>query len=328
MRRRRVIAGIAGSVAAWLSVAHAQQSERTRCVGILVPAAESDPVGQAGLTTSVQALQQLGWVSGKNVLFDYRWASTPETMRRSASELVALAPDAILTWSSPCVAAVLETTRTVPVVFALVADPVAAGYVESLARPGGNATGFSSYDYSIGGKWLELLKEIAPRLTRVAVIRESATATGLGAFSAIQALAPSIGVEVHPIDVRDAAAIERALTAFAPGPTAGLIVISTPGVATHRDLIIGLAAKHRAPAIYGLRSWAIPGGLISYDSDGPDQLRRASGYVDRILKGERPADLPVQAPAKYELLINLKTAKATGIDVPATMLARADEVIE
>jgi putative ABC transport system substrate-binding protein len=328
MRRRDLIAGIAGSAAAWPAVAYAQQSDRMQRVGILTPLAENDPEGQARLTASVQALQQLGWVAGKNILIDYRWANTPETMRRSASELVALAPDVILTHSSPGIAAVLETTRTVPVVFALVADPVAAGYVESLARPGGNATGFSPWEYSTGGKWLELLKEIAPRLTRVAVIREAAAAAGLGTFSAIQALAPSIGVEVRPIDVRDAAAIERALTAFVPGPTAGLIVISSPGTTTHRDLIIGLAAKHRAPATYGLRFWSVAGGLISYGPDVLDLFRRASGYVDRILKGERPADLPVQAPAKYELLINLKTAKALGIDVPATMLARADGVIE
>jgi len=328
MRRREFITLIGGAAAAWPLTARAQQPERMRRIGILSPLAESDPEGQARLSTVVQTLQQLGWVAGKNVLIDYRWANTHETMRRSASELVALAPDVILTHSSPGVAAVLETTRTVPVVFAVVADPVAAGYVESLARPGSNATGFSAYEYSTGGKWLELLKEVAPRLARVAVVREAAAATGLGMFSAIQALAPSVGVEVRPIDVRDAADIERVLTAFAPGASAGLIVISSPGATTNRDLIIGLAAKHRMPAVYNFRFWAADGGLISYGPDVLDLFRRAAGSVDRILKGEKPSDLPVQAPTKYELVINLSTAKALGLEVPPTLLARADEVIE
>jgi ABC-type uncharacterized transport system substrate-binding protein len=277
----------------------------------------------------VQALQQLGWISGKNVLIDYRWANNnPDTRRRYAAEMIALAPEVILTHSSPVVSALMEANRAVPIVFALVADPVAAGYVESLARPGGNITGFTAYDYSTSGKWLELLKEVAPRLGRVAVLREAAAATGLGMFSAIQALAPSIGVEVRPIDLRDAGEIERAVTAFAQNSAAGLIVISSPASTSQRDLIIALAARHRLPAVYSFRYWAEAGGLLSYGPDTLDLFRRAAGYVDRILKGEKPADLPVQAPTKYELVINLKTAKALGLDVPQSLLARADEVIE
>ena len=300
-----------------------------RRIGILSPLAENDPEGQTRVSAVVQALQQLGWISGKNVLIDYRWANNnPDTRRRYAAEMIALAPDVILTHSSPVVSALMEVNRAVPIVFALVADPVAAGYVESLARPGGNITGFTAYDYSTSGKWLELLKEVAPRLGRVAVLREAAAATGLGMFSAIQALAPSIGVEVRPIDLRDAGEIERAVTAFAQNSAAGLIVISSPASTSQRDLIIALAARHRLPAVYSFRYWAEAGGLLSYGPDTLDLFRRAAGYVDRILKGEKPADLPVQAPTKYELVINLKTAKALGLDVPHSILARADEVIE
>ena len=249
-------------------------------------------------------------------------------MRKYAADLVALAPDVILATSSAAVAPLLEVSRTVPIVFAGIADAVGAGYVESLARPGGNATGFTIYEYSISGKWLELLKEIAPRVTRVAVLRESGIAAGPGQFGAIQALAPSLGVEVRAVEVRDAGDIERALTAFAQGSDGGMIVVGSPAATIQRGLIIALAAKHRLPAIYNSRFWAVAGGLISYGSDFLDQHRRAAGYVDRILKGEKPADLPVQASTKYELVINLKTATALGLDVPPTLLARADEVIE
>jgi putative ABC transport system substrate-binding protein len=328
MRRREFIAGLGGA-AAWPLVARAQSREPMRRIGILSPLAENDPEGQARVSAFVQALQQLGWISGKNVLIDYRWANNnPDTRRRYAAEMIALAPEVILTHSSPVVSALMEANRAVPIVFALVADPVAAGYVESLARPGGNITGFTAYDYSTSGKWLELLKEVAPRLGRVAVLREAAAATGLGMFSAIQALAPSIGVEVRPIDLRDAGEIERAVTAFAQNSAAGLIVISSPASTSQRDLIIALAARHRLPAVYSFRYWAEAGGLLSYGPDTLDLFRRAAGYVDRILKGEKPADLPVQAPTKYELVINLKTAKALGLDVPQSLLARADEVIE
>ena len=249
-------------------------------------------------------------------------------MRKYAAELVALAPEVILASSSAALAPLLEATRTVPIVFAGVGDPVAAGYVESLARPGGNATGFTLYEYSLGGKWLELFKEIAPRVTRVAVFRDTSIAAGPGQFGTVQALAPSLGMELRPIDVRDAGAIERAIAAFAQGSNGGLIVFGSPGATIHRDLIIALAAKHRLPAVYSTRYFAASGGLISYGPDFLDQHRRAAGYVDRILRGEKPADLPVQQPTKYELVINLKTAKALGIDVPPTLLARADEVIE
>ena len=249
-------------------------------------------------------------------------------MRKYAAELVALAPDVMLASSSAAVAPLLEVTRTVPIVFAGIGDPVAAGYVESLARPGGNATGFTIYEYSISGKWLELLKEVAPRVTRVAVLRDSAIAAGPGLFGAIQALAPSLGVDLRPIGVRDAGEIERAVTAFAESPNGGLVVFGSPGATIHRDLIITLAAKHRLPAVYSARYFATAGGLISYGPDFLDQHRQAAGYVDRILKGEKPADLPVQAPTKYELAINLKTAKALGLTIPQTLLSRADEVIE
>ena len=259
MKRREFITML-GSAAAWPTVARAQSREPMRRIGILSPLAENDPEGQARVSAFVQALQQLGWISGKNVLIDYRWANNnPDTRRRYAAEMIALAPDVILTHSSPVVSALMEANRSVPIVFALVADPVAAGYVESLARPGGNITGFTAYDYSTSGKWLELLKEVAPRLGRVAVLREAAAATGLGMFSAIQALAPSIGVEVRPIDLRDAGEIERAVTAFAQSSAAGLIVISSPASTSQRDLIIALAARHRLPAVYSFRYWAEAG---------------------------------------------------------------------
>jgi len=301
-----------------------------RRIGVLTPFPADDAEGHARLTAFAQALQQSGWTVGQNLRIDYRWGpGNAETMRKYATELVALGPDVILASTTAALAPLLEASRTVPIVFASVADPVAAGFVESLARPRGNATGFTVYEYSISGKWLELLKEIAPRVTRAAVLRELGIATGLAQFGAIQALAPSLGVELRPIDVRDAGEIERGLAAFAQGSDGGIIVIGTPGAAIQRDLIIALAAKHRRlPAVYNARFYPAVGGLISYGPDLLDQYRRAAGYVDRILKGEKPVDLPVQAASKYELVVNLKTAKALGLEMPASVLARANEVIE
>jgi putative ABC transport system substrate-binding protein len=329
MRRRKFITLLGGAAAAWPLAARAQQPERMRRIGVLTPFPADDAEGHARLTAFAQALQQLGWTVGQNVRVDYRWGpGNAETMRKYATELVALSPDVVLAYSSAAVPPLLEASRSVPIVFAGVADPVAAGFVESLARPGGNATGFTVYEYSISGKWLELLKEIAPRVTRAAVLRELGIAPGLAQFGAIQALAPSLGVELRPIDVRDAKEIERALAAFAQGSDGGIIVIGSPRAAIQRDLIIALAAKHRLPAVYNARFFPAAGGLISYGPDFLDQSRRAAGYVDRILKGEKPADLPVQAATKYELVINLKTAKTLGLDMPTSVLARADEVIE
>jgi putative ABC transport system substrate-binding protein len=327
--KRRGFITLLGGATAWPLAARAQQRERMRRVGVLTPFPADDAEGQARLTAFAQALQQAGWTLGQNLRLDYRWGDgKPNTMSKYAAELVTLAPDVILASSSAALAPLLEATRTVPIVFAGVGDPVAGGYVESLARPGGNATGFTLYEYSLGGKWLELFKEIAPRVTRVAVFRDTSIAAGPGQFGTVQALAPSLGMELRPIDVRDAGAIERAIAAFAQGSNGGLIVFGSPGATIHRDLIIALAAKHRLPAVYSTRYFAASGGLISYGPDFLDQHRRAAGYVDRILKGEKPADLPVQQPTKYELVINLKTAKALGLDVPPTLLARADEVIE
>ena len=329
MKRREFIALLSGAAAAWPLAARAQQGERMRRIGVLTPFAANDAEGQARLTAFAQGLHHWGWIVGQNIRIEYRWGDgKADTMRKYATELVALAPDVILASSSAAVAPLLEASRTVPIVFAGIADPVGAGYVESLARPGGNATGFAIYEYSISGKWLELLKEIAPRVTRAAVLRELGIATGLAQFGAIQALAPSLGVELRPIDVRDAGEMERTLVAFAQGSDGGIIVIGTPGAAIQRDLIIALAAKHRLPAVYNARFYPAVGGLISYGPDLLDQYRRAAGYVDRILKGEKPADLPVQAASKYELVVNLKTAKALGLEMPASVLARADEVIE
>ena len=331
LKRREFIAGLGASAAAWPrgAWAQAQQRERMRRIGVLMPFPTDEAEALARLTAFTQALAQLGWTVGQNVRIDYRWGpGNAETMREHAAELVALAPDVVLASGSAAVAPLLEASRAVPIVFASVADPVAAGYVESLERPGGNATGFTVFEYSISGKWLELLKEVAPRVTRAAVLRQSDIAVGPGMFGVIQALAPSLGVDVRPINVRDAAEIERALTAFAQGANSGLIVLGSPGTTIHRDLIIGLAAKHRLPAVYTVRFFVDAGGLISYAPDFLDQYRQAAGYVDRILKGEKPADLPVQAPTKYELAINLRTAKALGLDIPPTVLARADEVIE
>jgi putative ABC transport system substrate-binding protein len=329
MRRREFIKVIVGSAATWPLAALAQQGEPMRRIGVLTPWPADDAEGHARLAAFAQALQQSGWTVGQNVRIDYRWGpGNAETMRKYATELVALAPDVVLASNAAAVEPLLEASRIVPIVFASVADPVAAGFVESLARPGGNTTGFTIFEYSISGKWLELLKEVAPRVMRVAVLRELGIAAGPAQFGAIQALAPSLSVELRPIGVRDAGEIERGLAAFAEGSDGGIIVIGSPGVAIQRDLIIALAAKHRLPAVYNARLYPAAGGLISYGPDILDQYRRAAGYVDRILKGEKPADLPVQAASKYELVVNLKTAKALGLTVPQSLIARADEVIE
>ncbi len=328
--RRKLIAALGGAAVAWPLAARAQQADRMRRVGVLETRAADDPEGQARLAVFRQGLQDLGWTDGRNVRIDYRWAAADADRSRTyAAELVALAPDVILASASPSVAALLKTTRTVPIVFANVVDPVGAGYVARLARPGGNATGFTLFEYSLSGKWLELLKEIAPNLTRIAILRDPAQASGIGQFAAIQAMAPpSFGVELSPIEVRDAGEIERDVAAFARESNGGLIVTGSSAAIAHRELIIMLAARHRLPAVYFFRYFVTSGGLISYGPDATDQFRRAAGYVDRILKGEKAADLPVQAPTKYELAINLKTAKAIGLTVPPSLLSRADDVIE
>jgi len=328
MRRRQFISLIGGA-AAWPLAARAQQSERMRRIGVLTNLAENDPEGQSRNEAFRQGLHQLGWTDGGNVRIDYRGTlGDAERTRRYAAELVALAPDVILATGSAAAGPLLQATRTVPIVFVNVPDPVGAGFVDGLARPGGNATGFLSSEYGISGKWVELLKQIAPAVIRAAIIRDPAITAGIGQFGAIQAVAPSLGVEVSPVNVRDAGEIERAVTAFARASNGGVIVTGSALAGVHRDLIITLAARHKLPAVYYARYFVAAGGLISYGPDFVDQYRQAASYVDRILKGEKPADLPVQAPTKYELVINLKTAKALGIEIPPTLLARADEVIE
>jgi ABC-type uncharacterized transport system substrate-binding protein len=328
VNKRREFITLLGGAAAWPLSARAQQGERVRRIGVVMNFAADDSAGQARLTAFLQGLQQVGWTDGRNVHIDLRWgAGDAERIRKSAAELVALAPDVILTVGSPTASPLLQATRTVSVVFVQVADPVGAGFVESLAHPGGNATGFTNFEYGISAKWLELLKEIAPRVTQVAVLRDPAVASGTGQLGAIQAVAPSFGVELTPINARHPDEIERAITAFGRRANAGLIV-TAGGLVVHRELIIKLAALHRLPASYSDRIFVSGGGLVSYGPDRVEQYRRAAGYVDRILKGEKPADLPVQAPTKYELVINLQTARALGIEVPPTLLARADEVIE
>jgi putative tryptophan/tyrosine transport system substrate-binding protein len=329
LKRRDFITLLGGAASAWPLAARAQQGERMRRIGVLMNFAVDDPEAQSRNAGFLQGLSELGWTVGRNLRIDYRWgAGDTDRHRQYAAELLALAPDVILANSSAALSSLLQATRTVPIVFTTVADPVGAGYVDSLARPGGNATGFLLWDYSIAAKWLELLKEIAPHVTRAMVFRQSAIAAGPGQFGVIQAAAPPLGVDLRVADVRDAREIERAVTTFAQGSNGGLIVTGSPGALSHRTLIVALAARHRLPAVYSSRVFAVDGGLISYGPDSVDQLRRAAGYVDRILKGEKPADLPVQAPTKYELVINSKTAKAAGIDIPPTLLARADEVIE
>jgi putative ABC transport system substrate-binding protein len=330
MRRRDFITLLGGAAAAWPLAVRAQRLEQMRRIGVLMNVAANDPEGQADLAAFQQVLQQAGWSDGRNVRIDIRWGENDvDRDRRYASELVALAPDVILASGTLSVVALQHVTRTLPIVFVGVSDPVGAGLVDTLARPGGNVTGFMIFEYSLSGKWLELLKEIAPRVTRVAVLRDPANPAGIAQFGAIQAVAQSLGVEVNPVGVRDAGEIERALTAFARSSNGGLIVTPSASVSMHHDLIITLAARHKLPAVYsGRRANVTAGGLISYGPDLVDQFKRAADYVNRILKGEKPADLPVQAPTKYELAINLKTAKALGLDVPLQLQQRADEVIE
>jgi putative ABC transport system substrate-binding protein len=327
LKRRDFITLLGGAAVAWSVAARAQQPDRVRRVGVLMNLAVGDPEGEARIAAYVQALQRLGWSEGRNLRIDYRWAADDAgAFHRYAEELLALAPDVILAAATPGVQALQQATRTVPIVFAIVADPVGAGIINSLARPGGNTTGFTPFEYGISGKWLELLKEIAPRVTRVAVLRD--LTIGLGQLGAIQSVAPSLGVELTPIGLGDAGQIERSVAAFARSPNGGLIVTASTSAVIHRELITTLASRYKLPAVYYRRYFVTTGGLISYGPDFLDQFRSAAGYVDRILKGEKPADMPVQAPTKYELVINLKTARALGIDVPATLLARADEVIE
>jgi putative ABC transport system substrate-binding protein len=327
MRRREFITLLGGAAAGWSIEAHAQRPDRVRRIGALMAQSADDPTSPSRVAAFAQGLQELGWTVGGNVRIDYRWATSDADPVRYATELVALAPDVILATSGATVGALQQASRTVPIVFVTTIDPVGGGWVASLARPGGNATGFAAFEFSMSGKLLELLKEIATRVTRVAVIRDPSVPAGSGGFAAIQTAAPSFGVELTPIGVRDAGEIERGIAAFARGPNGGLITVGPPSsVVFHRDLIVALTARHRLPAVYPSRIFV--NGLISYGPDAIDQYRRAAGYVDRILRGEKPADLPVQAPVKYELVINLKTAKALGLDVPATVLARADEVIE
>ena len=320
---------LGGAATAWPLTAGAQQGVRMRRIGIILPAAADDPAFQAWVGAFLQALALLGWTIGRNVRIDTRWATANAAeIRRHATELVALAPDVILATGTSTVGPLLQATRTVPIVFAGVVDPVGAGFVDRLARPGGNATGFLSFEYGISGKWLELLKDIAPRMTRVAVLRDPNTASAGGQLGAIQGAASSFGVELSLVGLRDAGEIEGGITAFARGSNGGVIVTTSPAALIHRELIIKLVTRHRLPSVYSDRVFARGGGLISYGPDRVDHFRRAAGYVDRILRGEKPADLPVQMPTKYELVINLKTAKALGLDLPAPVLARADEVIE
>jgi putative ABC transport system substrate-binding protein len=329
MRRRDFIVLVGGSTATWSFVAWAQQAQPMQRIGVLMTLSEDDTEGRERMAAFLQSLQQLGWSDGSNVKIDYRWgANDADRIRRYAAELVALAPDVILTAGTLSVAVLQQATRTVPIVFGSVIDPVGAGFIETLARPGGNITGFTVFEYGISPKWLELLKQIAPYVTRAAVLRDPTVASGTGQLGAIQGAAPSFGIELRPIDVRDAGDIERSVVAFARTSNGGLIVTGSGAAASHRDLIVKLAARYRLPAVYPARYFVSSGGLISYGPDRVEQYHRAAGYVDRILKGEKPADLPVQAPTKYELVVNLKTAKALGLTVPQSLLARADEVIE
>jgi putative ABC transport system substrate-binding protein len=328
IRRRLFITLLGGAAVAWPLAARAQQAGRVRRLGALMTQAADDAEGQARLLALAQGLQECGWVIGSNLRIDTRWGEgDAERYRRYAAELVALTPDLILVNGPAALAQLLQATRSLPIVFTNVFDPVGAGFIASVARPGGNATGFMLSEYSASGKWLELLKEIAPRVTRAAIIRDPTLTSSVAQFAAIQSAATSLGVELSPIDSRHTGEIERAVTAFARAPAGGLIVTSG-GSSPRRSLIITLVARHKLPAVYPFRYFATSGGLVSYGPDPIDQYRRAAGYVDRILKGERPAELPVQAPTKYELVINLKTAKALGLQVPESLVARADEVIE
>ena len=326
--RRKFIAALGAAAVVWPLAARAQQTDRVRRIGVAMSLASDDPEGHARLRALLDALQQLGWTVGRNLQIDYRWGSgDADHDSRDAAELVSLAPDVILATGNSTLKTLLLATRIVPIVFVQVTDPVGAGMVKSMVRPGGNATGFSSLDYGTSGKWLKLLKEIAPNVTRVAVLCDNTSNGGIFQWDAIDAEAPSIGVELHAFGIPDAAGIERIIDAFARNSNGGLIVTESGPSIIHRDLIIALAARYRLPAIYPLRFFVTEGGLMSYGHDTIDAYRRAAGYVDRILKGEKPADLPVQAPTKYELVVNLKTANALGLTVPSSLLSRADEVI-
>ena len=327
MKRREFIKLLGAATTAWPLAAHAQQTERMPRIGVLMNVDNSD--NRATHAAFLQALQQLGWNDGQNVRIDTRWAGAAASdIRKYATDIVGLAPDVIVASGTSAMVPLLQATHSVPIVFANVADPVGAGFVDTMARPGGNTTGFIQFEYSLSGKWVELLKQIAPGVTRVAVLRDPNIPNGIGQFAIIQSVAPSVGMEVTAINVRDAGEIERAVTAFARSPNGGLIVTSTALALAHRELIIALAARHKLPAVYYRRYYVDRGGLVSYGYDIVQQFRAVAGYVDRILKGEKPADLPVQAPTKYELVINLKTAKALGLTIPSSVLARADEVIE
>jgi putative tryptophan/tyrosine transport system substrate-binding protein len=327
--RRREFVSLLGSAAAWPLAARAQQPERMRRIGVLTNLAADDPEAQTRVGAFLQGLQEFGWAVGRNMRIDLRWGGgDAEKTRRYATELVALAPDVILTSGATALGPLLQATRSVPIVFAQVPDPVGSGLVNSLAWPGGNATGFTTFEYGLSGKWLELLKQIAPTVTQIAVIRDPTISAGIGQWGALQAVAPSVRIGLRAVNVRDADEIEGDIVAMARGPNSGFIVTSSPLSALHRDLIVSLAARHRSPAIYYQRGFVTVGGLMSYGPDLVDQYRRAAGYVDRILKGDRPADLPVQEPTKYEMVINLRTAKALGLAVPDKLLALADEVIE
>ena len=325
MRRRHFIT-LLGSTAAWPLALRAQQSGQMRRIGVLMPYAKDNSEAQARITAFLQGLQKLGWTEGRNLQIEYRWGI--DDLQKAATELVALSPDVIFAISTQAVAALQQATRSVPIVFANVADPVSGGFVDSLAKPGGNITGFTNFDYGMGAKWVELLKEIAPNLTHVGIIRDPTSTASTGLLGAIQTAARSFGLEVSPLGGRDARDIEQTVNEFAGGSNRGLIAVASPSSINNRDLIISLAARHRLPAIYAFRFWVTDGGLISYGIDPIDQSRQAAGYVDRILKGEKPADLPVQNATKYELVINLKTAKALGLTVPPSLLSRADEIIE
>jgi putative ABC transport system substrate-binding protein len=329
MQRREFIKFLSGAAAAWPLAASAQQPERMRRIGMLTGLADEDALTKARFGALLQELQKLGWIEGRNVRIDTRaGAGNPATIRKYAAELVSLAPEVIVASGATPVASLLEATRTIPIVFANVVDPMGAGFVEKLSRPGGNVTGFMMFDYSLSGKWLELLKQVAPSVTQAAVLRDTSSAAGVGQFAVIQAVAPSVGLEVSAINVSDPHEIDRAVSSFAREPNGGLIVTAGPLTQAHRDLIITLAARHILPAVYFDRTPVVGGGLMSYGPDLVKQFRQAASYVDRILKGEKPTNLPVQAPNKYELVINLQTAKALGLAIPSAVLARADEVIE
>jgi putative ABC transport system substrate-binding protein len=329
LKRREFITLLGAAATGWPIAARAQRPDRIRRIGVLMNLAEGDADGQTRIKALQESLRQLGWIDGHNVQIDYRWGATDVARaRKPAGELIALAPDVIMASAAQAVTELQQATRSVPIMFVNVIDLVGAGFVASLARPGGSTTGFTLFEYSIAGKWLDMLKQIAPRVTRAAVLRDATISSRIGQFAVIQAMAPSFAVELSPFDTRDAGEIERAVTSFAGGGNGGLIVAVSSSAADHRDLIVTLVARHRLPAIYGARYFVTAGGVISYGPDYIEGYRRAAGYIDRILKGEKPADLPVQAPTKYELVINVKTAKALGITVPPTLLAVADDVIE